>query len=54
MKIGYMCKTDYEWHLENDAEGVPVYTSEKALRRARKCVDECGMVKVTVEKLEKM
>lgn len=30
-KEGYMCLTDYEWHLEGDELGAIVYPSVKAL-----------------------
>lgn len=52
-KEGYMCLTDYEWHLEGDELGAIVYPSVKALEAARSCVrDECGIVKVKIQLVE--
>lgn len=51
-KEGYMCLTDYEWHLEGDANGTTIYPSLTALQNARKCVKEggeCGIVKVKIQ-----
>jgi hypothetical protein len=52
MKIGYMCSIDYDYHLENDYHGVPVYSSAKSIRHHRKCVKgkkSCGILKVRIK-----
>lgn len=52
-KEGYMCLTDYEWHLEGDELGAIVYPSVNALQKARGCVaKECGIVKVKISIVE--
>lgn len=43
---GFMCKTDFDYELRDASDGARVYPSEAALRRARGCVDECGIVEV--------
>ena len=46
-RIGYACKTDFDW--ENSCE---VYDSVEVLKRKRPCVEECGIVKVEMKLLE--
>lgn len=46
--VGFMCKTDFDHELGSASDGVKVYPSERALRQERRCVDECGIVKVRV------
>lgn len=50
--IGFMCKVDYDFHLGCDSLGTGVYPSLEKLREFRKCVDECGIVKVSVKLVE--
>lgn len=45
--IGYMCKTDYEHHLNYDSFGATIYPSLESLKKNSPCVKECGIVKVT-------
>ena len=47
---GYMCATDWdiELPLAPDVEFPEIYKSQKALKRARKCWQECGIVQVEV------
>lgn len=49
-----MCLTDYEFHLDGDFKGAPVYPSLKALQENKHCVTagECGIVKVSIEIIE--
>ena len=44
----YVCKTDWDYHFPDDWHGVDIYFSEKSIREHRKCVKECGIVKVKV------
>lgn len=46
--IAYVCKTDWEWHFPDDFDGVNLYFSEESIKKHRKCVEECGIVKVKV------
>lgn len=50
--IGYMCKVDFECELGVASHGCPVYSSPEACKEARKCIPQCGMVKVRVTGLE--
>lgn len=45
-KTGYMCKTDYEYELENAAGGVEIYSSVEDLKKHKKCWEDCGIVEV--------
>jgi hypothetical protein len=45
---GYMCLTDWDHEIGYASDGNKVYPSEAALRRERRCADECGVVEVTV------
>ena len=49
-RIGYMDKTDFDYHLEEDSSPSKIYSSIKDLERAVGCVrdGECGIVRVTV------
>ncbi len=47
-KIGFMCKVDYDLELENSPDGNEVYPTVLSLKRNRKCVNECGYVKVKI------
>ena len=46
--IGYMCMVDFECELGMADHGVPVYSSQAACERVRKCIPQCGMVEVRV------
>ncbi len=49
VKVGYMCATDYNCELNPDViDGIPVFSTIKALKKKRKCVEECGIVKVKI------
>ena len=53
VKKGYMCSTDFWYHIEGDAFGCKIYPSEKALREGQRCVNatepyHCGIVEVYV------
>jgi hypothetical protein len=50
--IGYMCKVDYECELGAAAGGNVVYPTVEDLKERRRCVDECGIVKVAVSLVE--
>ena len=50
--IGYMCKVDYECELGAAAGGNVVYPIVEDLKERRRCVDECGIVKVAVSLVE--
>jgi len=45
----YLCKTDYDYHIPDDINGINIYFSEKDLRKNRKCVETCGIVSCTLE-----
>jgi len=49
IKIGYMCKTDYEHELGSAVGGVIVYSSIEDLKEHKKCWQDCGIVEVLVE-----
>jgi len=48
IKSGFMCKIDYDHHIENDHFGCTIYPSEKALRKNHSPVGTCGIVRVEV------
>lgn len=47
-KIGFMCRTDYEYELENATGGVDIYSSVNDLKNHKKCWEDCGIVKVEI------
>jgi hypothetical protein len=47
-----MCKVDFECELEEDNKGTKIYPSVESLKKDRKCVEQCGIVKVKVELVE--
>lgn len=51
-KVGYMCQTDFDWELGEARGGTEVYCSVTDLKRKRKCVEQCGIVKVKVSLVE--
>lgn len=46
--VGYMCKIDFDHELGAALGGSKVYPSIEDLRSNHDCVDECGIVEVTV------
>lgn len=48
----YMCKTDFECELGLASGGICLYADLEDLKTCRKCVSECGIVKVRVELVE--
>ncbi len=45
----FMDGIDWQHHLDGDAKGTPLFPSEGALRREKKCLpDGCGVVEVEV------
>lgn len=44
----YTCGVSWEHHLDSDPNGTMLYPSVEALRDARSCVDECGIVELKV------
>lgn len=42
----YVCKTDYDYHIPDDVQGITVYFSEESIREERDCVENCGIVKM--------
>lgn len=51
-KVGYMCQTDWDWEIGEALGGTKIYSSANDLKRERKCVENCGIVKVKVELIE--
>lgn len=45
---GFMCKTEWDYELADASDGARVYPSESAVRRERKCTEQCGIVEVEV------
>lgn len=45
----YMCKTDYQYHIPDDMHGVNIYFSEESIKKNRKCVESCGIVKLKLD-----
>jgi hypothetical protein len=46
--VGFMCQTDWEHELGAAVGGNVVYPSAEDLKKHRKCVKQCGIVKVKV------
>lgn len=51
-RYGYMCLTDWNWELGEALGGTEVYCSINDLKQERKCVEQCGIVKVKIEMAE--
>jgi hypothetical protein len=51
-KYGYMCRTDWNWELGEARGGTEVYASVEDCKRSRKCVENCGIVKVKIDLVE--
>lgn len=45
----YLCKTDFDYHIPDDVNGVNIYFSEKAIHKCRECVKYCGVVKLKLD-----
>ena len=54
VKVGYMCKTDFDHELEKAGDGINVYPSALSLKKYRGCVGECGYVKVGITLIKVM
>ena len=52
MKYGYMCAVDFAHEVGEAYGGIPVYASIEDIKEQRDCVDECGIIKVKIEKIE--
>lgn len=50
LRIGFMCKVDFDYDIEG-SNGADIYPTIEMLRRRRRCVDECGIVKVEIRLL---
>jgi len=44
----YMCKTDFDYHIPDDINGVDIYFSKQDLINNRPCVKDCGIVEIEV------
>lgn len=44
-----MDKVDFDYEVGNDVQGTKIYPSVKSLVENRRCVGECGIVKIKVE-----
>jgi hypothetical protein len=51
-KFGYMCKTEYDWEVGEALGASRIYCSVDDLKNNRKCVENCGIVKVKIEMVE--
>jgi hypothetical protein len=49
---GYMCKVDFECEIGLACDGNHIYPSIEDLKEYRKCVSQCGIVKVAVVAVE--
>lgn len=47
-RIGWMCATDYYHELGEGTGSTPIYPSLFSLKENRKCVEQCGIVKVKI------
>ena len=50
--IGYMDKIDFECEIGLQSGGNTIYQSIEDLKEHKKCVSECGIVKVEVKLIE--
>lgn len=48
IRLGYMCKIDFECELSNASGGNRVFPSVADLKNYHTCVDSCGIVEVEV------
>lgn len=44
----FMCATDFQHDARGAHDGARVYPSDKAARRHLTCLDECGLVEVSI------
>lgn len=52
--IGYMCSTDFDYHLTGDARGTRVYACREDLEADRPCVKQCGITEVEVRMVRRV
>jgi hypothetical protein len=45
---GFMCATDFQYHLGGDVQPTNVYPDVETLKTMRPCVAECGIVEVEI------
>lgn len=45
---GFMCGTDWEHEIGQNAHGIKIWRSECACAAGKKCTHECGIVEVEV------
>lgn len=48
IRRGFMCATDFQFHLGDDVIPASVYCDVETLKLMRPCVNECGIVEVEV------
>ncbi len=48
-KYAYMCKVDYDYHIGEDYNPVKMYCNLDSIKHHRKCVSQCGIVKIKIE-----
>ena len=48
IRRGFMCATDFQYHLGEDVVPTRVYADEETLKKDRRCWVECGIVEVEV------
>ena len=48
-RYGYMCLVDFKYELGEAMGGIEIYSTIKELKVKRKCVAQCGIVKVRIE-----
>lgn len=46
---GYMCQIDFDFHVEEDINGVEIYPTIESLEKHHPCVKECGLVEVEIK-----
>jgi len=52
VKFGYMCKTEFDWEIGETTGIYGIYPSIEELKEKRKCVESCGIIKVTISFVE--
>lgn len=48
-KIAYICRTDWEYELENASGGTKLFSSIEDLKKHKSCWKDCGIIKVEIE-----
>lgn len=51
-RVGYMCAVDYTHELGEALGGTKIYATVEDIKHHRKCVKNCGIMKVEITKLE--